>query len=463
MTTLTTRTSKPIVGSALLGRIGILILLVALVRICLEAFNLRDLSDMSVRSAASSPLSASSVALSNRVGWKVPVVPLSQSSPASSEIPVTVGEHVKEGVVRVSANEHSRPFTTSTTISTTSQATIPPLWGNSTTLPDWMKEYFHWHRAVRDNLNETNWENYRYLLLRCVAADKKCAGASDRLKAVPVAIRLAERAQPQRILFIAWRRPARLEEFLLPPPGGFDWRLPDWLATKLDVEKRGPKFWLEDNAQKWPTYKDPIARIKNIRGSNYYDDLRAPTEATFDDVYHAVWAVTFQPSPAVATLVRQQLEQLHLQPRQYVGAHVRAMYVSDTREHGEELNALRCASQVGPGLPIFFASDSLQTTQNAMEYGQANHVVVVTRKGAHEPLHLDRGRDFFNKSEDWQGRPPSDFYDTFVDLFLLAHSKCLSFGVGGYGSWASLVAGTHRCAISHRSNNCTWMAQPSEQ
>jgi hypothetical protein len=386
---------------------------------------------------------------------------------------VQSGRSISQRVNQTSLTDQSRPSTSPVgfawnvhqVLETTDEVPVvrkqENLWEDSNVIPQWMKDYFVWHQQERQKLNETNWESVQYLLLRCVPVDKKCSGASDRLKSVPVAIRMAEQAQPRRMLFIAWRRPCSLEEFLIPPQGGFDWRLPDWLAEKVDIEQRGPKFWLEDNADIWPKVKDPIVRMKNIRGSDYYENLRKSGESSFDEVYHDVWSALFQPSPAVAALVAQQMKELNLVPREYVAAHVRAMYVSDTRENQEEVDAVNCASQLGPGLPIFFASDSKNTSRQALVYAKSKGATIVARQTDKEPIHLDRGLDFLFKSDDWQGRPASDFYDVFVDLFLIAGARCVAYGVGGYGSWASLLGGNNNCSINHRETNCTW-TPPSE-
>lgn len=344
-----------------------------------------------------------------------------------------------------------------TSFSLTTATNNSNLWDNSTTLPLWMKEYLTWHKETLQSLNEDNWDSYHYFLYRCVPADKKCSGTSDRLKAVPALLRLAYQAQPRRLLFFYWSRPARLEEFLIPPATGMNWSIPPWLASRLNVEQQGPKYFFESKRDfdKFPHYKDPIARVKNVRGSEYYDRSRNETELSFEQVYHEVWNILFQPSPAIAALIEKEQREMQLQPGQYVAAHVRALYLSDTVDRHEEINAIHCARSMRPGWPIFIASDSVNTTQAAVAYGQRHNLTVVARQAERDPLHLDRGRDFLVKSEDWKGRPASDFYDVFVDLYLLVHSRCVAHGSGGFGSWASLVAGTQDCAVNHRYQNCS--------
>lgn len=59
--------------------------------------------------------------------------------------------------------------------------------------------------------------------------DDHCGGTADRLK--PFVLLLREAHKSKRLLFIHWNRPARLEEFLVPPRGGLDWRAPPFLVT----------------------------------------------------------------------------------------------------------------------------------------------------------------------------------------------------------------------------------------
>jgi hypothetical protein len=176
--------------------------------------------------------------------------------------------------------------------------------------------------------------------------------------------------------------------------------------------------------------------------------------------------------------------------------HVRHNYATDTSHLHEEENAIRCAStlqqqleatafhnQGAPSLgedvsdhsslgsanisntnvtmvqpdpaelrkvsttPIYVASDMSSVTRRAIIYGQQHQLHVVgryTEVNASDPLHIDR--DLYNEQQD--RRPPSDFYDTFVDLYLLTLGQCFTWGKGGYGSWAGVIGGTvHNAGI----------------
>jgi hypothetical protein len=110
------------------------------------------------------------------------------------------------------------------------------LWDKTMFLPDWMKTYLNWHKYHRQRIADHPelYSDYRYFVMQCIRSeDYHCGGTSDRLKPIPWAMRVAY--YNRRLLFIHWTRPASLEEFLVPPKGGLDWRLPKWLADKVRI------------------------------------------------------------------------------------------------------------------------------------------------------------------------------------------------------------------------------------
>jgi len=34
---------------------------------------------------------------------------------------------------------------------------------------------------------------------------------------------------------------------------------------------------------------------------------------------------------------------------------------------------------------------------------------------------------------------PNDYFPTYIDLWMMAHSKCISHGIGGFGVFASMI------------------------
>jgi hypothetical protein len=343
------------------------------------------------------------------------------------------------------------------------------LWEDSSVLPAWMKDYFRWHKEQRGRLNENNWESQRFLLMTCLPWSPKCGGTADRLMSVPLMIKVA--SQSQRILLIKWGRPAELEEFLLPPINGIDWRVPDWLATH--IQKAGERATMQDfllEMAPWSNLTVLRTRFQSDdHGSDFYNSRLHKTddnvwEPSFRKVFRDCWNVIFTPAPPVATIVETFLEQNGLLPGIYVASHLRALYAVKERDlrYIEQwtANAVNCTSGLSQGGPIFFASDSKDATSAAMRYGEKQHVLVISRIGEREPVHLD-------KAQHWQERTPSDYYDTFVDLYLLAMAKCVTFGVGGFGRWASYMSFNSTCSMRHRSvkgvQRCPFVKPPKQQ
>ena len=333
-------------------------------------------------------------------------------------------------------------------------------WDDSSVLPIWMKEYFVWHREQRQLLDQSkNWEAYKFLIMRCLHGDR-CGGTSDRLHKIPLVIRLA--AEGKRLLFIKWEdRPARLEEFLLPPSGGLDWRVPAWLDDKLKFKKdayiNNENFYngiLERYVTNQETMVDVMATFGKPHGQQYYDKKLKRGEPNFEQVFRDVWMSVFQPVPPIQTLIDEAFTNLGLSVGNYTSVHVRSRFLSDNRfDNATHENAVNCSLKLQPDLPIFVASDSSEVTKYLLDYGRRLQKRVVAREGNGTLLHLDRGANFLYKplriSE-----PADQFYDTFVDLYLLAGAKCITYGKGGYGKWASLLSKDPKCRIVHTETKC---------
>jgi hypothetical protein len=202
-------------------------------------------------------------------------------------------------------------------------------------------------------------------------------------------------------------------------------------------------------------------------GSEWYDEQLIPGEPKFDDVFHTVWRLLFTPSQPIATIITQEMQRMHLVPGHYVGAHLRALYAIAERPIADirtwTTNALNCASQLRPGSPIFFTSDSDQARLYSLKYASEKHAVVGTRTpNPNPPLHLDRERN-------WENRPISDFYDTFVDLYLLALGGCVTYNKGGFGHWGLLIGGNVTCFVQQQTaakgikDPCSWKDGPPHQ
>jgi hypothetical protein len=385
------------------------------------------------------------------------------------------------------------------------------------TLPLWMTEYLLWHRERRRTLNLQNWQESKYLVVRCLRHDVPCGGLSDRLRHVPLALWIA--AQTERLLLIHWELPAPLELFLVPPSlhnnsnssssnsNSLDWRIPSWLldefqfATRPTVTKvpEIPAALLDTS-----NYNNTNAilldmRLQSYKEASVYYNTHAVSNSTeltdstdFNAIFRPVWNLLFTPSPAVADLLTSHLQWMHLQPGEYAAAHTRTLYhfnlTGSDLQHTVE-NAINCAAQLSAdsnsntntnpaiqstaGLTperILLASDSLTASQLAVAYGQGRVVSQSTTTDDNNngistqwqtPLHLDREADFLQHHEHrgvllqhQTALPASAYYNVFVDLYLLANSRCVTYDRGGFGKLGSLLSTNASCFVRHKTKKC---------
>jgi hypothetical protein len=211
-----------------------------------------------------------------------------------------------------------------------------PLWNTSFSLPAWMDDYMEWHKHMRQTaLKPELWKNSstrpKLLILQCMDSNPKCGGAADRLKPLPLVLLGAY--QTKRLLFIRWRnRPYPLEEFMIPPPGSLDWRVPVWLDEALQDNYQGlsrrhiqnVKPFLEIlTKQSFQTLDVVTATMqwwdggeqayKNALGDNSSDEFRR--------IYHDLFRTLFQPTPPVQALLTHIWQTTPLRPNQYAVAH----------------------------------------------------------------------------------------------------------------------------------------------
>jgi len=321
-------------------------------------------------------------------------------------------------------------------------------WENSTALPLWMKEYVRWHADQRELLTPDTYAAHKFLVLRCLQTDATCGGASDRLKPLPILVKLA--AQSNRLLMIYWNHPCLLQEFLLPPAGGLDWTVPEWMVPQLvasSSSKSSRLYTKVATITKGVHRPTPIVvcRIQDQHGgSEMYNSLESGADSgsvqrAYRKVYRSLFQILFEPSPAVAAALQREMSEAGLVPGQYAAAHLRTAYGNHpipTRQiRRVAVNAVNCASRLRPGGPVYFTSDS-RTANAAMERlakQQGKSIVSIVRDT--EPLHLDKAGSVI----------PLDYYSIFVDLYLLANADCISHGQGGFGRFGVLLSRNASC------------------
>lgn len=337
------------------------------------------------------------------------------------------------------------------------------LWeAHDSKLPTWMKEYFRWHKEQRANLGKSS----HLLVMSCFPTIQKCGGTADRLASMPYMIMIA--SMFRRVLLIQWGRPAELQEFLLPPRGGVDWRVPLSIKEFVMNDENVSKTIKTGTIILGKAHHDQnLTVLRTVfqahdKGAGFYNEYRpgGDTELDFYQVFHPVWQVFFTPSPPVAKLIQINMESNNLIPGNYVAVHLRALYNVKARNDGLirrwAKHGIDCASNLTRSPFFYFASDSIVASRAAVEYGKEKGVVVVGHEDT-EPIHLD-------DRDNWQARKPSVYFGSFLDLYLMSMGHCVAHGIGNYGKFASMMSNNVSCAMQHHYQkglaDCTFQ-QPS--
>jgi len=358
----------------------------------------------------------------------------------------------------------------------------------------------------------------RFMIVRCFTFDRKCGGLADRLLPLPYLLQVAY--STSRILLIHFERPAPLQHYLLPPQGGMDWRIPDWLLPAFNFSVHSRRYKAVTNLE-WHAHNPNETIIQTIFQAYHYGSIpynerrlqktKEKEEPTFRQVVRDIWRTLFTPTPQIQSLIRQEMEYLGLVEGRYAAIHCRVLYAVQDRDPQQirtvTQNALQCASELYQSVqgPFYIASDSTRSTQMAIEYARTIMVnittttttttttaatasssltanndasswkemipIVVARSTTtatttnnknQNALHFDRiplpdiDKSINNNQPFYQA---SDYYDTYVDLYLLAMSECVTHGIGGYGKLASYLSWNESCSSSHfkkKMRVCSW-------
>ena len=329
-----------------------------------------------------------------------------------------------------------------------------------TMVPEWLKDYFEWHQEQRAKLTPDNFREHRYVIMTCLRG-AKCGGMTDRLRPILTHLKVAHMSS--RLLFIYWERPFPLEEFLLPPKDGFDWRMPNFLLPELQKTQQSGALEVRRFDKKDPMIVSTMYQSWHYGELLYNNEYKGEDEPDAMAVFRDVWNVVFTPSPPVAKLVYESFDTMGIRPGHYATAHVRALYAIQARGTSDTermvKNAMNCASQLFPGGPFMVVSDSAEAIKLAEDYGAYRKVTVVAPPYDEQPLHLG----LHNESD--PSIVASHFYNVFSDMYLIAETRCMVVGKGGFGRWGILLGHEPGCSIfssGFKAQDCEWKeAAPS--
>lgn len=227
----------------------------------------------------------------------------------------------------------------------------------------------------------------------------------------------------------------------------------------------------------------------------------------YPEMMHDIFRVMFQPVPSLAQRINHTMTELELVEKEYVSVHVRARYPVDElveitqkkratfegmdatdKGKGVEFtgkakkyfvaiieNAIQCGHLLAPDLPLYFASDHNNVTQYATS-NDFQDVVLDENKnitstgltfrpvGLHPdrmPLHTDYITTT-NATSSSITPKVQDFFNVFEDLLIMGGSKCVSHGIGSFGSFGAGLAG-NKCRTVHRKSMGYVVPCPNER
>ena len=355
-------------------------------------------------------------------------------------------------------------------------------------MPKWVTEYYRWHQDQLRIINPNNWDQHKYLILRCLKRDSNCKGASDRLQPIPLILLASARSEHPRLLFIQWEQPFALEEFLV--PNLINWTLPSWLDERLQplrteqVQLLHKRTFLDNLAvhqNKTVLEAGGRARYGQDHGARIFNRYTKRRDGynpnyTFQAIYHNLWESLFQPSLPVQKQIDSTMKRLGFNPNQYSAMHMRLHYLSNEENvPGLIDNATSCGirslalmkpqqqeqeggdevSVPAPArAPLYVASDSRKGIQKAISMGRVYGVRVVARDDfqATNAVHLNGALLGHRISSKDMTFGLEAYYDIFVDLYLLAKAQCNVYGRGGFGKLANLMSYNSSCYMSYFSH-----------
>lgn len=160
-----------------------------------------------------------------------------------------------------------------------------------------------------------------------------------------------------------------------------------------------------------------------------------------------------------------------LKPGGFVGSHFRADHgrveVGGGRITEETIRVIartivKCAAMMRLDYPVDFAGDTAATVEAVRESAPAfkeKGVIVVTPGDDQHRQREQYTYKFGNKTMvqipgplhvDFDKGNVSNFYPAFVDLLLMGNSMCQVYGIGGFGSFASLLSYNASCFYTYK-------------
>eukprot|EP00546_Thalassionema_frauenfeldii_P010593 CAMPEP_0178917884 /NCGR_PEP_ID=MMETSP0786-20121207/13511_1 /TAXON_ID=186022 /ORGANISM="Thalassionema frauenfeldii, Strain CCMP 1798" /LENGTH=451 /DNA_ID=CAMNT_0020591517 /DNA_START=125 /DNA_END=1480 /DNA_ORIENTATION=+ len=391
----------------------------------------------------------------------------------------------------------TRSWSVETATATESDAIFNFQYDNAFTnfsLPEWLENFIH-NQSIATHNDIISDPNERFLVLSCHkyggGLPEKCGGLTDRLRFLPYFIWIAH--QTGRKLLIKYTKPYPLEEFFVPPDDGLDWRLPDEQLENYKKEweyygNRSEENYKSQRRMPWHVsiHEAPWNETRFIFVNNNLNKvghlIQRLTGSQEKLMWPGLFRRMFKPSKALGGVIESLVKESGLVPGQYGAAHIRAMYPPGKRGFKGKLNttkafkdnigdnAANCVVKAMPETSHIYVATDTSEILDYLLHESSTWASNRTMRASREKMALDAhtgppakivARPDYNVSSlhfdesNFPGlsgkAPPQAYFQIFVDLWMLAHSKCISQGLGGFGHFASMLSGNHlSCRNRHR-------------
>lgn len=331
--------------------------------------------------------------------------------------------------------------------------------------PDWVREYAEWHADQRKHHMAD--PSTKFLIMAC-HRNGFCGGVGDRLKSISFYLLLAHKMH--RVLLIKWEK-GNIEDYLVPPVGGIDWTCPDDIdiGTKPDTSSASDMYLMILNPlnNQWAPKTKLIIRSP---GKDFYGQFKRRFFTTEKRPYGAfteIWDVLFEPTPPVKKAIAATMHEFGLIPKKYAVAQYRApdryheidgtfhlhddhSYTPGQTRKREIHNAINCAFQLSVNYTdiskVYFTSSDINDVKYVVNESPYKNKVI----GKDDVIHFHSEKV---TRGGWKDTDPALLYPVYVDLYLMRYSRCVSFGILGFGHFGARLSGDE-CVLRSASNVC---------
>lgn len=340
----------------------------------------------------------------------------------------------------------------------------------------WIQDYLYWHADMRRTYPDTQLLDHPQapkVAIMYMDPAVHQGGLTDRMKGIGHLLKHCH--EEERVLFLKWYdAPLSLEAFLMPHL--FNWTLPSPHPNVTTPERLRAAFEKSNNT----TEDDSVRRVRLYRFTNQLGNYLHP--------YGTIWNAYFQPSTAVQQTFDEALATLGFVPGKYDAIHLRlghpayrnkksynAQVDRDTGYNFKGINRVRAIStaihaiacskwsvnesfaDTKNAFPVYFYSDSSDLVKTVVAPSSMKPGTEEQETALSKLSNTTGHSNIFGRStgpvahlENRNNETSLEAYaNTFVDLYLAIHARCLTIGVGRFAYMAAKISGT-TCWTRHQ-------------